>query len=228
MRGLFLAICASAEVAFETFLSAVDEHIKHTAGQVAQLGPVGAFFVVAAINGATPIDLLDFERAIISFLETVAAAVAIAVTLPLDLILAALAAGFLLAFSVWVLIWAPAPRPVTVNPALPQPIAAPTVGPTINPLRSHQNDLPTAGDHPYIPPKGVGGDISKAWDNAGKGFRDAGGNIWTWAPPGAMHGGAHWDVEHADGSHTNVGLNGNVIGGPRKDNFPNKGTSKNP
>ena len=36
---------------------------------------------------------------------------------------------------------------------------------------------------------------------------------------GAAHGGAHWDVQHPDGSHTNVFPDGNVVG---EDNFPNK------
>ncbi|HEY7418682.1 MAG TPA: hypothetical protein VH593_26120, partial [Ktedonobacteraceae bacterium] len=39
-----------------------------------------------------------------------------------------------------------------------------------------------------------------------------------WAKGGAQHGGPHWDVQHPNGTHTNVAPNGKVIG---KDNFPN-------
>lgn len=71
-----------------------------------------------------------------------------------------------------------------------------------------------SGGRVYIPPKsGHGQPVRK-----GKGFVDAKGNIWEWAPGGAQHGGPHWDVQHPDGSHTNVAPNGKVIG---KDNFPN-------
>ena len=54
-----------------------------------------------------------------------------------------------------------------------------------------------------------------------KGYEDADGNIWVWNPPGSptAHGGPHWDVQHKDGSHTNVNPDGSVRG---PDNFPNK------
>jgi hypothetical protein len=54
-----------------------------------------------------------------------------------------------------------------------------------------------------------------------KGYEDADGNTWIWNPPGSptAHGGPHWDVEHKDGSHTNVNPDGSVRG---PDNFPNK------
>jgi hypothetical protein len=57
----------------------------------------------------------------------------------------------------------------------------------------------------------------------GGGFKDAYGNVWKWDPSG--HAGPHWDVQHPDGSHTNVAPDGTVIGG--KDNFPNKAPSDN-
>jgi len=79
--------------------------------------------------------------------------------------------------------------------------------------------LPSGGDRPYVPPKGAHG---KPQPVRGGGFEDAKGNKWTWDPSG--HAGPHWDVTHPDGSrsHTNVSPEGKVIGGPGKDNFPNK------
>jgi hypothetical protein len=75
------------------------------------------------------------------------------------------------------------------------------------------------GGRIYIPPKsGRGQPVRK-----GKGFVDAKGNVWEWARGGAQHGGPHWDVQHPDGSHTNVAPNGKVIG---KDNFPNNDSLK--
>jgi hypothetical protein len=74
--------------------------------------------------------------------------------------------------------------------------------------------LPSGGQRPYVAPKKAHG---KPQPVRGGGFEDANGNVWKWDPSG--HGGPHWDVEHPDGSHTNVGTDGTVIG---KDNFPNK------
>jgi hypothetical protein len=87
--------------------------------------------------------------------------------------------------------------------------------------QAHVNDLPTdittakPGGRVYIPPKKGHGkpfrspDVKGAWE-------DAKGNDWEWAQD--QHGGPHWDVQHPDGSHTNVAPDGTVIG---KDNFPN-------
>ena len=87
--------------------------------------------------------------------------------------------------------------------------------------QAHVNDLPTdittakPGGRIYIPPKKGHGkpfrspDVKGAWE-------DAKGNDWEWAQD--QHGGPHWDVQHPDGSHTNVAPDGTVIG---KDNFPN-------
>ncbi len=69
-----------------------------------------------------------------------------------------------------------------------------------------------SGGRVYIPPKSGRGQAVRK----GKGFVDAKGNVWEWAQD--PHGGPHWDVQHPDGSHTNVAPNGKVIG---KDNFPN-------
>ncbi len=81
---------------------------------------------------------------------------------------------------------------------------------------NHADQLPTGGDRPYAPPKQGRGNPVRV---RGGGFVDQDGNIWEWAPAGQQHGGPHWDVQHPDGSHTNVAPDGTVIG---KDNFPNK------
>jgi hypothetical protein len=81
---------------------------------------------------------------------------------------------------------------------------------------NHADQLPTGGDRPYSPPKQGRGNPVRV---RGGGFIDQDGNIWEWAPAGQQHGGPHWDVQHPDGSHTNVAPDGTVIG---KDNFPNK------
>jgi hypothetical protein len=75
--------------------------------------------------------------------------------------------------------------------------------------------LPSGGQRPYVPPRGAHG---RPQPVRGGGFKDAYGNVWKWDPSG--HAGPHWDVEHPDGSHTNVAPDGTVIGG--RDNFPNK------
>jgi hypothetical protein len=78
---------------------------------------------------------------------------------------------------------------------------------TINEARAHQDDLPLPGKAkgPYVfnPPKGVK-DLSQTWDKEAKGFRDANGNIWVWDK---LHN-DHWDVQHRDGTYTNVRPNG--------------------
>lgn len=74
--------------------------------------------------------------------------------------------------------------------------------------------LPSGGQRPYVPPKKGYGKPQRV---RGGGFEDSNGNVWKWDPSG--HAGPHWDVQHPDGSHTNVAPDGTVIG---KDNFPNK------
>ncbi len=81
--------------------------------------------------------------------------------------------------------------------------------------RGPQSDrLPSGGQRPYVPPKKAYGKPQRV---RGGGFEDANGNVWKWDPSG--HAGPHWDVQHPDGSHTNVSPEGQVIG---PDNFPNK------
>jgi hypothetical protein len=110
----------------------------------------------------------------------------------------------------------PTPNPQP-GPAPPQPQPA-AVWP------GQAANLPQGGDRPYVPPKSSRGQPKKvpAGRRGGaKGYEDADGNIWIWNPPGSptAHGGPHWDVEHKDGSHTNVNPDGSIRG---PDNFPNK------
>ncbi|MDA0162329.1 hypothetical protein OM076_18805 [Solirubrobacter ginsenosidimutans] len=113
----------------------------------------------------------------------------------------------------------PTPNPQP-GPAPPRPAAAVPPGWT-----GQAANLPTGGDRPYVPPKNSHGKPKKvpAGGRGGaKGYEDADGNIWVWNPPGGRtaHGGPHWDVQHPDGSHTNVDPDGNITHGD--DNFPNK------
>jgi hypothetical protein len=112
----------------------------------------------------------------------------------------------------------PTPNPQP-GPAPPQPAPAGSGWP------GQAANLPTGGDRPYVPPKNSHGKPKKvpAGGRGGaKGYEDADGNIWVWNPPGGRtsHGGAHWDVQHPDGSHTNVDPDGRITHGD--DNFPNK------
>lgn len=110
---------------------------------------------------------------------------------------------------------APAAQPTTAPSGAPGGAAAGSVN------RGPQSSrLPSGGRRPYVPPKGAHG---KPQPVRGGGFKDAYGNVWKWDPSG--HAGPHWDVQHPDGSHTNVAPDGTVIGG--KDNFPNKAPSDN-
>ncbi len=81
--------------------------------------------------------------------------------------------------------------------------------------------LPTGGGRSYVPPKGSHGNPQRI---RGGGFRDTHGNEWKWAGGGQAHGGPHWDVQHPDGTHTNVDPDGEVAHGD--DNFPNRPESK--
>lgn len=80
-------------------------------------------------------------------------------------------------------------------------------------LRHPASELPTRGKHPYQAEDLAGSpEITRPTGRAG--FSDRYGNIWEWARD--PHGGPHWDVQHPDGTHTNVFPDGNILG---PDNF---------
>lgn len=113
------------------------------------------------------------------------------------------------------------------QPGSGQPAPNPQPGPTPewrwpSSAGNHADQLPTGGQRPYSPPKSGRGNPVRV---KGGGYVDQYGNRWEWAPPGQQHGGPHWDVQHPDGSHTNVAPDGTVIG---KDNFPNKSKPPTP
>jgi hypothetical protein len=70
------------------------------------------------------------------------------------------------------------------------------------------NQLPTSGKHPYQPPKRKGNAIVVKVQG---GYLDKYGNVWEWARD--QHAGPHWDVQHPDGTHTNVYPDGEVYQG---------------
>ncbi len=72
------------------------------------------------------------------------------------------------------------------------------------------------GGRVYIPPKDGRGQAK--WNSDPPGWIDAKGNVWQWEKGLSPHAGPHWNVQHPDGTHTNVDEEGNVIG---KDHFPN-------
>ena len=83
---------------------------------------------------------------------------------------------------------------------------------------SRVEKLPRSGDVQYYPPKHVkGGELPR--DRKG-GIVDRNGNSWRWDPKKS-----EWDVQHPDGSHTNVNADGDVTHGENK--FP-KGSKNNP
>jgi Bacterial toxin 37 len=114
---------------------------------------------------------------------------------------------------------APAPGTSDVSgPAVtPQPVATPAPAPTPS-WTGQAANLPRGGSRPYVPPKKSRGQPHKVRGDRGYGYEDEHGNVWVWDPRG--HAGPHWDVQHPDGSHTNVYPDGEVHQG--KDNFPNK------
>jgi hypothetical protein len=183
-------------------------------------------FVKKVGMGMVVLDLVLLAIGLVLAPETVGGSLAIAGIVDAGLLgaEASILLGAILAcFLVWglrhaLLAISTSLAPTHTQPTSPGPSQS---GVTINQARSHQNDLPTGGDRPYIPK--TGGDPSQSWDKAQKGFKDADGNVWVWPPAGQLHGGPHWDVEHPNKTHTNVTPQGKVIG---KDNFPNKAKKK--
>ncbi|MBE9129647.1 MULTISPECIES: polymorphic toxin type 37 domain-containing protein [unclassified Coleofasciculus] len=96
-----------------------------------------------------------------------------------------------------------------LNPAKPTEANVPRPN-----QKNPANNLPTGGDHPYVPPKQAGNPEIVRHPEGG-GWIDAKGNNWEWAHD--QHAGPHWDVQHPDGTHTNVYPDGMVHQG--SDNF---------
>jgi hypothetical protein len=107
----------------------------------------------------------------------------------------------------------PAANPVPV----PTPAPAPTPN-VANTWTGQAANLPQGGSRPYVPPKKSHGKPHRVRGDRGTGYEDVDGNVWVWDPRG--HAGPHWDVQHPDGSHTNVYPDGEIHQGA--DNFPNK------
>lgn len=103
-----------------------------------------------------------------------------------------------------------------LNPATPAEAIVPRPH-----LRFPADHLPTDGDRPYVPPRQAGSPEVVRWTRGGEGnrsvggFEDIHGNRWEWARD--QHAGPHWDVQHPDGTHTNVYPDGMVHQGA--DNF---------
>ncbi|MFI5382302.1 MAG: polymorphic toxin type 37 domain-containing protein [Tepidisphaerales bacterium] len=81
--------------------------------------------------------------------------------------------------------------------------------------------LPPGGRHPFLPPRRRNWLRNPARGDDG-GYLDADGNEWRpHAHPSGREEDFHWDVQHADGTHTNVRPDGEVHHGD--DNFPTGG-----
>ncbi len=87
------------------------------------------------------------------------------------------------------------------------------------PTKYPGNLLPNGGLHPFVPPKGSDW-IKNKPRGPRDGFIDADGNLWVPHPPPPSDDpdDFHWDVQHADGTHTNIAPDGTIHHGA--DNFP--------
>jgi hypothetical protein len=86
------------------------------------------------------------------------------------------------------------------------------------PIRYPWRLLPRGGTHPYVPP--IRGDWLKNPPRGPQnGYVDDMGNEWTPHPSASgLEEEFHWDVQHPNGTHTNVRPDGEVHHGD--DNFP--------
>jgi len=79
-----------------------------------------------------------------------------------------------------------------------------------------KNMLPAGGDYPYV--SGAAEEVAPA-PGGGGGYLDQHGNVWQVDPTKARtQKFFEWDVQHPDGSHTNVGSDGSITHGDN--NFP--------
>jgi hypothetical protein len=96
---------------------------------------------------------------------------------------------------------------------LPQPVAPGGEADVPRPHLRHPTDkLPTGGAHPYNSAQ-PGPEVAP--NPRGAGYLDADGNVWQVDRTKTQW--FEWDVQHPNGLHTNVGVEGNVTHGP--DNF---------
>jgi uncharacterized protein RhaS with RHS repeats len=92
---------------------------------------------------------------------------------------------------------------------------------TFNPSKYPWNGLPGSGSHPYNPPVDKTG--NPCYPKSGTGALDSSGNVWDLDKQGRSVGNPHWDVQHPNGSHTNVNPEGSDNPGEvnhGSDNFP--------
>jgi len=86
--------------------------------------------------------------------------------------------------------------------------------------------LPTGGDYPFVPQKGQNLSNPRSIAREDGWPVDADGNRWEWDN---VKG--EFDVQHPDGSHTNIGPDGEVTHGetnfPKRPKPPKKGKNKN-
>lgn len=72
-----------------------------------------------------------------------------------------------------------------------------------NPTKYPWNGLPSSGSYPFNPPVDKAGNpVYRKGDSNGAVDQDS--NEWKWDKGAARNGNPHWDVQHPDGSHTNV------------------------
>jgi hypothetical protein len=83
------------------------------------------------------------------------------------------------------------------------------------PAKYPWNLLPHSGPHPFVPPQRRDW-LKNPLRGPNGGYVDARGNEWV--PHVGPTGLDHWDVQHPNGSHTNVRTDGNIHHGPN--HFP--------
>ncbi|MFO0966507.1 MAG: polymorphic toxin type 17 domain-containing protein [Gemmataceae bacterium] len=93
----------------------------------------------------------------------------------------------------------------------------PTARHSMWPKKYPWNLLPGGGRRPFVPPK-RGDWLTNPPRGPQNGYVDADGNEWVPHPNPNNPDDFHWDVQHPDGSHTNVGADGEIHHGA--DNFP--------
>jgi hypothetical protein len=106
----------------------------------------------------------------------------------------------------------PTPMPSFEGPVHPQAYQTPQRSSASSDRATLSLRLPTGGEHPYVTPDQKSGEPVRL--KGGRGFLDRKGNRWV--PDRTKPG--EWDVQHPNGTHTNVGEDGSRTHG--KDEFP--------